>query len=395
MSLTLRWMRIGPSRLRTSRRVALACITTMLLGPAAVWAACSGIAPNCHAGCGQPFCTVDGVWDCLYYDAGTPCDDGKACTVNDVCDGAGTCHGTPNTGAACNDGNACTYNDTCNSAGQCVGTPITCTSTTCQSQTCNGTSACTVTNAATGTACNTGDVCTYNDQCNGSGSCVGAPVTITLPSGRVEPCRSTTCQSRQCNKTATCVVLSTASAGSACDDGNACTYNDTCDGTGGCGGKPITCAGTACSTQTCNGTASCTVALKPSTTQCQAATTGYSASNCDGASAYCPIRCAAGYKLCGAACIPSGSCCTNADCPVAGGFQTCTSGTCAAPVVCAAGYKACSSACIAETACCSSTDCPAVPNATGTCTSNGCAYSCLAGYQQCGNSCISTSACCG
>jgi len=301
----------------------------------------------------------------------------------------------PNPYVACDDGNPCTYDDFCDGSGTCVGTPITCTGTVCQPQSCNGTSSCTISNAPAGTACNTGNICTYNDQCNGSGSCFGTPVTVTTPSGTVEPCSSTTCQSRQCNKTPTCTILSNAAAGVACNDGNACTYNDECDGTGGCGGTAITCSSTACSTQTCNGTSSCAVTLKPSATQCHAATTGYNASNCDGTSPYCPVSCAAGYKVCGSTCIPSGSCCTNADCPVAGGFQTCASGVCSAPIICAAGYKACLSSCIAETACCSSADCAPVQNATATCSANGCSYSCIAGYQQCGNSCISSTACCG
>ena len=55
---------------------------------------------------------------------GLPCDDGSACTVNEVCQ-AGACVGTAEPeGTPCDDGNGCTQPDTC-TAGVCVGTEPT------------------------------------------------------------------------------------------------------------------------------------------------------------------------------------------------------------------------------------------------------------------------------
>ncbi len=54
--------------------------------------------------------------------AGTPCEDGNVCTVNDACQ-AGTCVGTPSVSGPCDDGNPCTSGDVC-SSGTCAGVPI-------------------------------------------------------------------------------------------------------------------------------------------------------------------------------------------------------------------------------------------------------------------------------
>ncbi|MFP2930654.1 hypothetical protein ACLESO_36740 [Pyxidicoccus sp. 3LG] len=117
----------------------------------------------------------NGVWNsdangssCVYQNAtmGTACNDGQACTVNDVCNGSGQCagqakvcnsrpgqcyafNGTCNPsngaceyevmeGAACSDGLGCTRFDTCNSDGTCArgedtcSGPNYCTPTGCQ-----------------------------------------------------------------------------------------------------------------------------------------------------------------------------------------------------------------------------------------------------------------------
>ncbi len=59
--------------------------------------------------------------------AGTPCDDGNACTVNDTEDGACNCISGVNApfGTACDDGNPNTTNDICNGSGICIGTACT------------------------------------------------------------------------------------------------------------------------------------------------------------------------------------------------------------------------------------------------------------------------------
>ncbi len=69
-------------------------------------------------------------WTCINGDwvesgfkaAGTACDDRSACTTGDICDGKGTCVGTPLPGI--NDGNPCTT-DSCNaSTGAITHTPL-------------------------------------------------------------------------------------------------------------------------------------------------------------------------------------------------------------------------------------------------------------------------------
>lgn len=92
----------------------------------------------------------DGFRDnCGLCNGDSTCDDGDSCTENDICDGTGLCEGTPIvcpvtdadqctidecvngscqnnafTGA-CDDGNACTENDVC-TAGSCAGTAVQC-----------------------------------------------------------------------------------------------------------------------------------------------------------------------------------------------------------------------------------------------------------------------------
>ncbi len=99
-------------------------------------------------------CTIDGCDPatglCTHTPAGPlgPCDDGDACTSNDVCTG-GVCAGTP---MQCDDDNPCT-DDAC-SAGVCVSTDNT-------------------------APCDDGDACTAGDSCE-AGACVGVDI---CPSG--------------------------------------------------------------------------------------------------------------------------------------------------------------------------------------------------------------------
>ncbi len=103
---------------------------------------CDGIDNDCD---GQ----IDEGGVCGCAPAGTPCDDGNACTVNDVEDGACTCiSGSP---IVCDDGNPCTL-DTCNPLTGCVSIA-----------------------APAGTACDDGNPNTINDACDGTGNCVGTP----------------------------------------------------------------------------------------------------------------------------------------------------------------------------------------------------------------------------
>src|SRR5205823_3626856 len=140
-----------------------------------------------------------------------------------TCNGTASCTVTPLTGTSCDDGNACTYTDTCTSGGQCVGTAITCTSDQCNTRTCNRTASCTVT-PLTGTSCDDGNPRPHT-----------ATLTPCTPLFRSSiTCTSDQCNTRTCNGTASCTV--TPLTGTSCDDGNACTYTDTCTSGGQCVG---------------------------------------------------------------------------------------------------------------------------------------------------------------
>jgi len=135
--------------------------------------------------------------ECIYEneDRGTRCDDGNSCTLNDVCDGNGSCAGTP---LNCYDGNVCTDN--------------VCVDGECQS-------------TDNSNECNDGDDCTVGDQCTG-GVCVGQAVEC-----EDEVCFDVECRNGECVRTPN---------NDSCDDGNDCTENDVCT-RGVCSGREIVC----------------------------------------------------------------------------------------------------------------------------------------------------------
>ncbi len=109
---------------------------------------CTGTPYTCSGGsCATNVC--DGAGGCKigHKAAGTACDDKKACTKNDACDGKGACAGKAYTckpglctgacdgkggcgagfkakSSACDDKRSCTLNDACDGAGTCMGTSI-------------------------------------------------------------------------------------------------------------------------------------------------------------------------------------------------------------------------------------------------------------------------------
>jgi MYXO-CTERM domain-containing protein len=151
---------------------------------------------------------------------GTACSDGNACTQKDTCQ-AGVCTGSNpvictasdqchvaggcNTttgvcsnppaanGTTCNDGVACTKQDVCTS-GSCGGTTYTCAPGVCQvASACDGTGGCNATNAPPGTACpDDGNPCTA-DTCNASGSCTHANVADGTSCGSGKICVAGVC----------------------------------------------------------------------------------------------------------------------------------------------------------------------------------------------------------
>jgi hypothetical protein len=232
---------------------------------------------------------------CMAQLAGSPCDDGDACTTDDRCtDGeAGVCAGVPLscqgvclTGACdpqlgcvpqpvtvpCSDGNACTLGDHCSGSGDvciaggsrvCIGA---CLTGACdpQSGSCVPRLATTVCRPAAG-AC---DVPEYCDGVNGTcgpnlfenaatrcrpaaGVCdVAETCTGTGPSCPVDAKSTAECRPaadpcdapERCDGVAdTCAADEVRPDAAACDDGNACTTGETC-AAGVCGsGTAVVC----------------------------------------------------------------------------------------------------------------------------------------------------------
>ncbi len=135
--------------------------------------------------------------DVVYKASAVGCDDGFNATHTDLCDGSGVCAGTPYicahkeceissdpngvdcdvkykpAASPCHDANLSTHTDICDGAGTCMGTPFACTPTQCEaSSTPNGVD-CNITFKAVTEACDDGNPLTTDDHCNGAGVCVG------------------------------------------------------------------------------------------------------------------------------------------------------------------------------------------------------------------------------
>jgi hypothetical protein len=172
---------------------------------------------------GDGICNVQDNCPNMFGQIGSACDDGNASTVNDVLNANCQCTGTPANydcnnvangpalpGTACDDGNANTGNDTWSANCECAGELID----------CNGVAGGT---ALPGTACDDGDASTINDVLNANCQCAGTPAT------------------QDCNN----VPNGPALPGTACDDGNAATGNDTWSANCECAGELIDCNGVA------------------------------------------------------------------------------------------------------------------------------------------------------
>lgn len=97
---------------------------------------------------------------CQLEETGSSCNDSDACTITDVCDGAGTCVGS---GAlACDDSNVCT-DDSCLPASGCLFDPNTAP--------CNDSNACTTTDLCVEGICASGSAldCDDLDECTADG----------------------------------------------------------------------------------------------------------------------------------------------------------------------------------------------------------------------------------
>jgi hypothetical protein len=401
---------------------------------------CSGSAYNCPAPttC-TPSYTQNGS-ECIANHAGPGalCNDGKSNTNNDVCNGSGTCSGTPyscpgtdactpsytqdgsgcvahyaNNGTGCNDGNNGTNNDVCNGAGTCKGTPYGCPGgTTCTpSYTQNG-SGCVANHANNGTGCNDGNNGTNNDVCNGVGSCSGTP--YGCPGG-------TTCTPSYTQDGSGCVA-NHANNGTGCNDNNNGTNNDVCSGVGTCKGTPYGCpGGTTCTPSYTQNGSGCVANHANNGTGCNDGNNGTNNDVCNGVgtckgTAYgCPggTTCTPSYTQNGSGCVANhannGTGCndgnngTNND--VCNGAGTCkgTPYGCPGGTTCTPSYTQNGSECVANHAK-SGTGCNDgnngtnndVCNGAGTCkgTPYGCpgGTTCTPSYSQNGSGCVANHA---
>ncbi len=172
---------------------------------------CSGTAVGCDDG--NP-CTNDSCDDsegCVYIPNSAPCDDDNACTIGDVCSN-GSCVGGD--ALTCDDGNECT-DDSCDPASGCVYSPNS-------------------------NECDDGQACSSNDHCS-NGVCVG--------DSSVDCDDNNPCTEDSCDDSLGCVHSFNIAP---CDDENACTENDACD-QGSCHGTALNCDdGNDCTTDSCD-----------------------------------------------------------------------------------------------------------------------------------------------
>lgn len=163
--------------------------------------------------------------------AGTGCDDGSPCTVDDVCND-GACAGTPK---ICNDGNPCTE-DTCDlSSGNCASIAISspcddgdaCTnSDLCKAGICTGSPAFACLTDEDCVACDSNDPCKGQPKCGSDGFCILGPETaFQCPQAGLGSCDINQCVTEDGEPT--CQVIGIED-GTQCSDGSECTVGDVC-----------------------------------------------------------------------------------------------------------------------------------------------------------------------
>ncbi len=236
----------------------------------------------CHGGSCASGCLIGST----YYASGTinPDNACQACTPAS----STSAWSNRSNGTTCNDGNACTRNDVCTS-GTCGGTAYTCSPTACQtSSTCDGSGGCNVVNAPSTRSCtDDGNTCTA-DFCDGSGGCGHTALADGTLCGASGVCRSSTCVEGcfidgaivtegtlhptnpclACRTSLSRTAWSPVDDGTGCNDGNACTHHDVCRA-GTCGGTAYTCTASECeASSTCDGAGGCTRTPSPSTRSC-------------------------------------------------------------------------------------------------------------------------------
>ncbi len=186
---------------------------------------------------------------CHFEPVESPCDDGNACTIEDACDGEGSCvGGVPLT---CDDGNVCNGVESCDPQFGCqAGTPLNCD----DGNVCNGVESCDPQlgcQAGTPVSCAPAvPPCEAGEQCNPStGLCEPLP-----DPPNTTPCDldQNVCTTDRCDGAGSCVFVENAASGTSCDDGLFCNGTDTCDGSGTCEHSGDPCVGGAECNQICN-----------------------------------------------------------------------------------------------------------------------------------------------
>lgn len=169
---------------------------------------CEGEAPTCFAwSCGDSFaCELSPSAE------GTPCDDGVACTVDDVCNAGQQCIGSPQN-STCEDGVFCNGAEVC-APGTAQADERGCISTRVP-------------------GLDDGISCTV-DTCNEEEGLVdhdSSDCACEVDADCDAPCREGSCINQVC-------IFGPVAVGTVCDDGLSCTSNDRCDEQLECRGTP-------------------------------------------------------------------------------------------------------------------------------------------------------------
>jgi len=260
---------------------------------------CAAAGTTCGGVCNGTLTTA-----CTFPPATVTCNDGSACSMSDVCNGAGGCAGV---GITCDDALSCTADSCavgictnalvagfCVIGGACI--PAGSLDPTNDCSACNPASSTSAyTPRSSGSTCNDGTLCTGTDVCNGAGACAGT--VIGCPDDGIS-CTTAMCEPL----TGACTDVVTAG----CLIGGACIADGTLDPTNNC----LVCDVTKSTTSYSN----LTVTDRCSEPMCTGATLT-PARFCDGGGTCAPVD----DVICASGCMDSttcrGGCTTDAECP--------------------------------------------------------------------------------
>jgi hypothetical protein len=222
------------------------------MGPCAI--DCSTIAtPACNvAACDE----ASGECVIVPDEAGVACDDGLFCSMNDACDGTGSCIGGPE--------------NTCG-----LGNPDQCELISCD----EASQTCTVQPTGNGMPCTPSDLCIENGICQ-AGACVGQPKDCFFTPVPNE-CFVPACDPND----GQCKPQPGNDGGACLDPTDLCTQGKTCSAGNCLGGSPVDCSGVAdsCNGGVCNvNNGQCDAIPLPTGTACPEGTSDCSAGACNG-----------------------------------------------------------------------------------------------------------------